>query len=371
MLKIAGVDTIDEAEALPRARAAHRRGGARSRCPRAPTTTTSSAACASRTPPGEPLGGSRTSWRRAATRRCWWCGGGGRDADPPGGRLRAGRGPRARARWSSRRCRESRCDAAGLTSSRSSRAWSQAPLADGIVRRAVDARPGAPRASTTCATSPTTATARVDDAPFGGGPGHGDEGRAVLPRGGVAAARRARARDAVVLLSPRGRALRPGGGRPLFAASIAWSCSAGATRGSTSGCARALATEEVSLGDFVLTGGEVAALAVIEATVRLLPGRPRRRGLGGGRLLRRRPAGLPALHAARGRAAACAVPEVLLSGDHGRGPPLAAQGGAPGHARAAARPAASRPAWRPRTRPCCARSSDEEHRLPAGVASEP
>src|SRR4029453_806571 len=33
-----------------------------------------------------------------------------------------------------------------------------------------------------------------------------------------------------------------------------------------------LATEEVSLGDFVLTGGEVAALAVTEATVRLLPG---------------------------------------------------------------------------------------------------
>ena len=33
-----------------------------------------------------------------------------------------------------------------------------------------------------------------------------------------------------------------------------------------------LATEEVSLGDFVLTGGEVAALAVVDATVRLLPG---------------------------------------------------------------------------------------------------
>jgi tRNA (guanine37-N1)-methyltransferase len=33
-----------------------------------------------------------------------------------------------------------------------------------------------------------------------------------------------------------------------------------------------LATEEVSLGDFVLTGGEVAALAVAEAAVRLVPG---------------------------------------------------------------------------------------------------
>src|SRR4029078_11239708 len=33
-----------------------------------------------------------------------------------------------------------------------------------------------------------------------------------------------------------------------------------------------LATEEISLGDFVLSGGEAAALAVIDATVRLLPG---------------------------------------------------------------------------------------------------
>jgi tRNA (guanine37-N1)-methyltransferase len=35
---------------------------------------------------------------------------------------------------------------------------------------------------------------------------------------------------------------------------------------------RAFVDEEISLGDFVMTGGEVAAMAVIEATVRLLPG---------------------------------------------------------------------------------------------------
>ena len=35
---------------------------------------------------------------------------------------------------------------------------------------------------------------------------------------------------------------------------------------------RGLVDEEISLGDFVLLGGEVAALAVVEATVRLLPG---------------------------------------------------------------------------------------------------
>ena len=78
-----------------------------------------------------------------------------------------------------------------------------------------------------------------------------------------------------------------------------------------------VATEEVSLGDFVLTGGEVAALAVTEAAVRLLPG-----ALGAEESADAdsfsdgmldwphytRPAAVRGL----------AVPEVLLSGDHGR-----------------------------------------------------
>ena len=81
--------------------------------------------------------------------------------------------------------------------------------------------------------------------------------------------------------------------------------------------AQALATEELSLGDFVLTGGETAALAVIEATVRLLPGALGDEGSAESDSFE---AGLldwphytrPAEW--RGHA----VPEVLLSGDHGR-----------------------------------------------------
>jgi tRNA (guanine37-N1)-methyltransferase len=78
-----------------------------------------------------------------------------------------------------------------------------------------------------------------------------------------------------------------------------------------------LATEEVSLGDFVLTGGEAAALAVVEATVRLLPGAlgdqdsARADSFADGLLdfpHYTRPA------VVRG----FSVPEVLLSGDHGR-----------------------------------------------------
>jgi tRNA (guanine37-N1)-methyltransferase len=44
------------------------------------------------------------------------------------------------------------------------------------------------------------------------------------------------------------------------------------TRTSTSASPTILATEEISLGDFVLSGGEPAALAIVDATVRLLPG---------------------------------------------------------------------------------------------------
>jgi tRNA (guanine37-N1)-methyltransferase len=78
-----------------------------------------------------------------------------------------------------------------------------------------------------------------------------------------------------------------------------------------------LATEELSLGDFVLTGGEPAALAVIDATVRLLPGAMNdhdsaytdsfwERGLSAPSYTR------PAEY--RGHT----VPEILLSGDHAK-----------------------------------------------------
>ena len=76
--------------------------------------------------------------------------------------------------------------------------------------------------------------------------------------------------------------------------------------------------EEVSIGDFVLSGGELAAMALIDAVVRQLPGALGDERLGGGGVVRRRAARLPAVHAARGLAASAGaeVPEVLLSGHH-------------------------------------------------------
>ena len=61
--------------------------------------------------------------------------------------------------------------------------------------------------------------------------------------------------------------------------------------------------EEISIGDFVLTGGELAAMVVIDAVVRLLPGALGPPRFGGGRLIRRcsgRNAPGPRVHEAEG-----------------------------------------------------------------------
>lgn len=106
----------------------------------------------------------------------------------------------------------------------------------------------------------------VDDTPYGGG------GGMVMKPGPVVRAIRARPEGTgpVVLLSPQGR--------PLVQADFQrWA--AGPSLVLVSGRyegfderIRAEVDEEVSLGDFVLTGGEYAALAVIDGVVRLLPG---------------------------------------------------------------------------------------------------
>jgi tRNA (guanine37-N1)-methyltransferase len=78
-----------------------------------------------------------------------------------------------------------------------------------------------------------------------------------------------------------------------------------------------LATEELSLGDFVLSGGEPAALAVIDATVRLLAGAMSDHESAYGDSFFERDLSAPSYTRPpvfRGHA----VPDVLLSGDHKR-----------------------------------------------------
>ena len=78
-----------------------------------------------------------------------------------------------------------------------------------------------------------------------------------------------------------------------------------------------LATEELSLGDFVLTGGEPAALAVIDATVRLLPGAMSDRESAYGDSFWERGLSAPS-YTRPPEFRGFRVPDVLLSGDHGK-----------------------------------------------------
>jgi tRNA (guanine37-N1)-methyltransferase len=110
----------------------------------------------------------------------------------------------------------------------------------------------------------------VDDVPFGGGPG-----LVMKPEpffAALAAIRAARgAPDAVVLLSPAGERFTQAGARRLSALRhLVLLC--GRYEGIDERVREALATEELSIGDYVLSGGEVPALAVVDAAARLVPG---------------------------------------------------------------------------------------------------
>ena len=107
----------------------------------------------------------------------------------------------------------------------------------------------------------------VDDAPFGGGPG-----MVLMPEVVDRAIRgRHRGPAPVVYLSPRGRRLDQAMVRG-YAARSSLTLLCGRFEGVDQRVLEAHGVEEVSLGDFVLSGGEPAALALIDATVRLLPG---------------------------------------------------------------------------------------------------
>jgi len=151
----------------------------------------------------------------------------------------------------------------------------------------------------------------VDDAPFGGGPGMVMRpdvvDRAIAEGAGPGPA---------IYLSPRGRRLEQARVKELAAGpGVTLFC--GRYEGVDERALEARSIEELSLGDFVLSGGEPAAIALIDACVRLLPG----------------VVGEPATlaeesfedglleypHYTRPQEwAGRSVPEVLLSGDHAR-----------------------------------------------------
>jgi tRNA (guanine37-N1)-methyltransferase len=177
----------------------------------------------------------------------------------------------------------------------------------------------------------------VDDRPFGGG-----EGMVLKPEplaeavehlGLAMRAERAAHRETVILLSAQGRRFSQATARELAQASrVVLLC--GRYEGVDERVSELIADQELSIGDYVLSGGELAAAVVLDATMRLLPGvlgneassEYESFGQADG-LLPRKAGGLNSTHGAGGlldyphytRPAefrGLAVPEVLSSGNH-------------------------------------------------------
>lgn len=109
----------------------------------------------------------------------------------------------------------------------------------------------------------------ADDRPFGGG-----EGMVMKPEPIIRAVERLKAvepQPVVILLSPQGR---------LFNQSVARKLSrlprliliCGRYEGVDERVAQTVVDEQISIGDYILTGGELAAMVLIDATARLIPG---------------------------------------------------------------------------------------------------
>jgi tRNA (guanine37-N1)-methyltransferase len=151
----------------------------------------------------------------------------------------------------------------------------------------------------------------VDDYPYGGGPG-----MVMKPEPFFEAVETLGVSAPIVLVSARGRPFNQADAR-RYAKGPDLTILCGHYKDVDQRVADHLATEEVSLGSFVLSGGEPAALAIVDATVRLLPG-----------AMSDHESAYTDSHWEDGLSAPSytrppvfrgfAVPEVLLSGDHAR-----------------------------------------------------
>jgi len=157
---------------------------------------------------------------------------------------------------------------------------------------------------------------QVDDRPYGGGPG-----MLLMPGPVVScveAVQSAAPGGRVVLLTPGGRRLDQALVEELARAErLVLVC--GRYEGFDARVAQTLDAEEISIGDYVLSGGEVAAMVIVDAVARLVPGvigdaeSARQDSFSGAERL------VEAPQYTRPREfRGLAVPDVLLSGDHGR-----------------------------------------------------
>jgi tRNA (guanine37-N1)-methyltransferase len=110
----------------------------------------------------------------------------------------------------------------------------------------------------------------VDDVPYGGGPGMVMKAEPLMRA--VSQIRETRGTpDSVVLLSPQGRTFTQAQAERLGRLDhVVLLC--GRYEGMDERVRDMVATEEISIGDYVLSGGELAALVVVDAVSRLVPG---------------------------------------------------------------------------------------------------
>lgn len=109
----------------------------------------------------------------------------------------------------------------------------------------------------------------VDDEPFGGGPGMVLKAEPLLRA--VRSVKEQRPDSRIILMSPQGKKLVHSKVRELSQLdSLTLVC--GHYEGVDQRFIEAEVDEEISIGDFVLTGGEIPAMALVDAVTRLLPG---------------------------------------------------------------------------------------------------
>lgn len=111
----------------------------------------------------------------------------------------------------------------------------------------------------------------VDDRPYGGGPGMVMLADPLEQAVGAARQARGESEGRVILMSPTGRRFDQAVAEELAAGPGAILV-CGRYEGVDQRFINRCVTDEISLGDFVLSGGEIAALAIMDAVIRLLPG---------------------------------------------------------------------------------------------------
>lgn len=110
----------------------------------------------------------------------------------------------------------------------------------------------------------------ADDSPYGGGPGMVLKPEPIFDA--VESVVRREGSVRLVLTSPQGRPLTPELARDLAAEPRPLLFLCGHYEGIDERVLEGLAPEEISIGDYVLTGGELASLVIVDAAIRWIPG---------------------------------------------------------------------------------------------------